>query len=83
MATVSSRTQSIRATAHIYSKHMYKEVYAYMQVQGYRPRLHKLDNKTSRDVEDFITEQQAKIQYTPADIVRRNRGDNRFTVMVL
>ena len=42
----------------------------------------------SKDVEDFITEQQAKVQYTPADIYRTNIADrcirtwkNHFTAM--
>ena len=50
----------------------YDEVYSFLRVRGYRPQLHKLDNETSQDVENFITEQQALIQYTPADMHRTN-----------
>ena len=50
----------------------YEEVYSFLRIRGYRPQLHKLDNETSRDVEDFIAEQQAAIQYTPADMHRTN-----------
>ena len=50
----------------------YNDVYDYLRVRGYRPQLHKLDNETSRDVEDFIADQGAKHQYTPADIHRTN-----------
>jgi hypothetical protein len=44
-------------------------------VRGYRPQLHKLDNETSHDVEVFIAEQQAKVQYTPADMHRTNLAE--------
>ncbi|KAL7524050.1 hypothetical protein ACHAXR_001126, partial [Thalassiosira sp. AJA248-18] len=53
----------------------YDEVYAYLRVRGYRPQLHKLDNETSHDVEVFIAEQQAKVQYTPADMHRTNLAE--------
>ena len=43
----------------------YKEVYAYFESRGFRPQLHKMDNKTSRYVEDFIASQQIGQQYTP------------------
>jgi hypothetical protein len=42
----------------------YKEVYAFLRMRGYRPQLHKLNNKTSQDVELFIKENNAKLQYT-------------------
>ena len=32
----------------------YSDVYAYLCIRGYRSQLHKMDNETSRDVEDFI-----------------------------
>ena len=45
-----------------------------------------MDKKTSKDVENFIAEQQAKVQYTPAEIHRNNityqcchTWKNRFT----
>ncbi|KAL7477011.1 hypothetical protein ACHAW6_002832 [Cyclotella cf. meneghiniana] len=37
--------------------------------------LHKLDNKTSHDVESFIKENNTKLQYTPPDIPRTNPAD--------
>ena len=40
-------------------KKAYDDVYSYLRVRGYRPKLHKLDNKTSHEVEEFITSQQA------------------------
>ena len=63
-------------------------MYSFFRVRGYRPQLHKLDNETSHDVEDFITDQQAKIQYTPVDMHRTNIAErcirtwkNHFTSM--
>jgi hypothetical protein len=50
----------------------YEEVYQYLRIRGYRPKLHRLDNETSKDVEDFIVEQNAQYQYTPPDIHRTN-----------
>ena len=35
----------------------YKEVYAYFEIRGFKPQLHKMDNETSRDVKDFIASQ--------------------------
>jgi hypothetical protein len=42
----------------------YTDVYQYLRIQGYRPQLHKLDNKTSWDVEEFIAGINAKYQHT-------------------
>ena len=66
----------------------YNKVYSFLCVRGYRPQLHKLDNETSQDVEDFIAEQQTKFQYTPSDMHRTNIAErcirtwkNHFTSM--
>jgi hypothetical protein len=53
----------------------YDEVYAFLRVRSYRPQLHKLDNETSHDVEVFIKENNAKLQYTPPDIHRTNPAE--------
>ena len=53
----------------------YKEVYAYCKSRGFRPQLHKMDNKTSRDVEDFIASQQIVQQYTPTGMHRTNPSE--------
>ena len=53
----------------------YTEVYQFLRVRGYRPQLHKLDNKTSKDVEAFIAENNTKFQYTPPDIHRTNPAE--------
>ena len=66
----------------------YEEVYAFLRIRGYRPQLHKLDNETSKDVETFIAEQKAVVQYTPADMHRTNLAEracrtwkNHFTAI--
>ena len=33
----------------------YDEVYSYLRFRGYCPQLHKLENETSKDIENFIT----------------------------
>ena len=50
----------------------YTEVYSFCQKRGFKPKLHKLDNDTSRDVEEFIASQKTDIQYTPPDMYRTN-----------
>jgi hypothetical protein len=42
--------------------------YKYLTCRGFKPLLHKMDNETSKDVEDFIKSQQLALQYTPPDI---------------
>ncbi|KAL7478261.1 hypothetical protein ACHAW6_004033, partial [Cyclotella cf. meneghiniana] len=53
----------------------YDEVYQFLRFRGYRPQLHKLDNETSKDVEAFVTTNNAKFQYTPPDMHRTNTAE--------
>ena len=53
----------------------YNEVYSFCQQRGFKPKLHKLDNETSKDVEEFIASQQTRIQYTPPDMHRANPAE--------
>jgi hypothetical protein len=53
----------------------YTDIYQDLCIRGYRPQLHKLDNKTSWDVEDFIAENKGKHRYTPRDIHRTNPAE--------
>jgi hypothetical protein len=46
----------------------YMEVNVWLPTRGYCPLLHKLDNKTSHNVEAFIAVEQIKIQNTPPDM---------------
>jgi hypothetical protein len=49
----------------------YQITYKYLSSCGFKPCLHKMDNKTSKDVKDFIVQsQQTTFQYTPPDIHR-------------
>jgi hypothetical protein len=50
----------------------YQITYKYLSSHGFKPCLHKMDDKTSKDVEDFIQSQQTSLQYTPPDIHRTN-----------
>ena len=51
------------------------KIYSYLEARGFKPKLHKLDNKTSSNVEDFMTSQQAKYQYTPPDMHLSNAAE--------
>ena len=42
----------------------YEKIYQWCESRGFKPTLHRMDNETSQDVEEFIKSQQAKIQYT-------------------
>ena len=53
----------------------YKEMYEYCEARGFKPKMHKLDNETSKEVEVFITSQRAQYQYTPPDIHRTNPAE--------
>ena len=46
----------------------YKEIYAYCESRVFKTNIHKMDNETSKDVEDFIESQQRKQQYTPPNM---------------
>ena len=46
----------------------YQDVYKWCEARGVKPQLHKMDNETSKDVEEFIKDvQQTKLQYTAPD----------------
>ena len=42
----------------------YQIVYKWCAARRYKPRLHRMDKETPKDVEEFIISQQATIQYT-------------------
>ena len=46
-------------------KNAYKERVKRLQQRGLTPKLKTLDNKTSKDLEAYMNEQQIKYQYTP------------------
>ena len=46
----------------------YQIVYKWCEARGVKPQLHKMDNETSQDLEEFIMkQQQTKLQYTVLD----------------
>ena len=42
----------------------YETVYKWCESRGFKPTLHRMDNETSKDVEEFIEDQNAEVQYT-------------------
>ena len=42
----------------------YKKVYSWCEARGYKPILHRMDNETSAEVEDFIASQRTNLQYS-------------------
>lgn len=53
----------------------YQEAYNFCKSRGYKPQLHKMDNESSHEVEQFIEQQGARIQYTPPDMHRTNPAE--------
>ncbi len=53
----------------------YHEVYEWLSVRGFKPLLHKMDNETSHEVEQFIQGQQTRLQYTPPDMHHTNPAE--------
>jgi hypothetical protein len=53
----------------------YHKVYEWLSVWGFKPLLHKMDNDTSHEVEQFIQGQQTRPQYTPLDMHRTNPAE--------
>ena len=45
----------------------FSEVYEWCVARGLKPKLHRMDNETSKEVENFIQEQNARVQYSPPD----------------
>jgi hypothetical protein len=46
----------------------YRKIYKWLTLWGFKPLLHKLNNKSSKDVETFVAMEKTCIQYTPPDI---------------
>ena len=45
----------------------YESVYKWCESCGFKPTLHRMDNETSKDVEEFIEEQNSDVQCTAPD----------------
>lgn len=53
-----------------------RDIYSYyLEVRGYKHKIHKLDNETSREVEHFIIAQKALFQYAPSGQHRANAAE--------
>ena len=46
----------------------YRKTYDWLVQRGFKPQLHKLDNKMSHEVEAFVSSQHTHLQYTPPDM---------------
>jgi hypothetical protein len=53
----------------------YQITYKYLSSCGFKSHLQKMDNKTSKDDEDFIRSQHTTLQYTPPDIHCTNSAE--------
>jgi hypothetical protein len=60
----------------------YQITYKYLSSCGFKPHLHKMDNKTSKDVEDFIQSQHTTLQYTPPDIHHTNSAKQAICIRI-
>ena len=45
----------------------YEIVYKFCEKRGFKPTLHRMDNETSSEIEEFIAEQNVNIQYSDPD----------------
>ena len=45
-------------------------------LRGFKPLLHKMDYKTSQEVENFVQLQQTRLQYTPPNIHHTNLAEH-------
>ena len=43
----------------------YQDMYKWCETRGFKPDLHRMDNETSGEVEEFITSQRTDLQYSP------------------
>ena len=53
----------------------YQDLYKKLTKCGFKPKLHKLDKEISKEVEDFVLEQQTALQYTPPDMHQQNTAE--------
>jgi hypothetical protein len=57
---------------------VYQLVYAYLTARGFKPQLHKIDNKMSHNIETFICKENTHLQYTPPNIHRTNLAEQEI-----
>ena len=60
---------------------VYKLAYTYAEQQGIKPKLHKLDNETSKEVENFIKEGTSVIPVAPPNMYCKQSGGTCYPNM--
>ena len=55
--------------------HAYRKTYEWLTLCGFKPLLHKMENETSHEIENFIHLQQTHLQYTPSAIHLTNPAE--------
>ena len=53
----------------------YTDVYDYLTMRGYKPRLRELDNETPKEVKIFIKYHQANYHYTAYQMYETNNAE--------
>ena len=53
----------------------YTDVYDYLTMRGYKPRLRELHNETSNEVKSFMKDRQEKYQYTAYQMHATNNAE--------
>eukprot|EP00957_Ditylum_brightwellii_P107857 8227594-Ditylum_brightwellii.AAC.1 len=61
MVELISEGEQLRKPSEREFQHVYEAVYDMLTKKGYKPQLHKLDNEISRDLMEWIEEQQTEI----------------------
>ena len=56
-------------------KRAYKAIFDYLAKRGFRPKLQRLDNEASRELKDFMEENEVDFQLTPTHSHRRNAAE--------
>ena len=66
--------EHIKNFSHAEITTVYLKWYKLFTTRGFKPWLHKINNKTPSTIEHFIKKQQTTIQYTPPDMHRQNEA---------
>ena len=58
-----------------YSEENNKAIFDYLTKRGFHPKLQRLDNEASRELKDFMEENEVDFQLTPTHSHRRNAAE--------
>jgi hypothetical protein len=53
----------------------YEKLYNYLVARGLKPKLQKLDNEASQELQDFMQDKGVKFQFVPPHVHRRNAAE--------